>query len=86
MAKEIHEQIAGLRLEIDLDQFELEDWEILDGSKPGTKMNDMLNVLDRLVVGGARGRGWKGQQLFEIQKAIMDQVMASYNPVKNGKN
>lgn len=93
MAKEIHttaanadENANALRLEVDLDKFELEDWEILDGSKPGTRMTDLLDCLDRLLVGGARGRGFKGTQLAEIQQAILAEFQQAINPSKNGKN
>lgn len=84
MAKK--QEDTALRLEVDLTRFELDDWEILDGSRPGTKMFDIMNVLDRLIVGGVRGKGYSGMQLVDIQKAILTQVQAEISPERNGKN
>ena len=86
-----------LKLQIDLDKFELEDLEVLDLSRievlpdgtirPVTPMRIIIDVLDRLVVGGVRGKGYKGTQFWEIFRAVSDAIGAGMNPVgKNGKN
>lgn len=86
-----------LRIEIDLDKFELEDLEVLDMSRvemlpngtvrPVTSMRVIIDVLDRLVVGGVRGKGYKGTQFWDIFRAVSDAIGAGMNPVgKNGKN
>jgi len=76
-----------IKFEIDLDALEIDDLEVLDRSKPETTMHDLLNVLDRLVIGGVRGHGYKVKTLDIIAETIKDLVEAQANPVDaNGKN
>jgi len=76
-----------IKLSVDLDQFELDDLEILDMSKSGgVTMREYLDVLDRLVVGGVRGKGYKGTQLKALAEAINEAVKREVNPEAGGKN
>jgi hypothetical protein len=84
-------------LEIDLDELLLDDLEVLDMSKPEklpggtmrpvTSMSTVLDVLDRVVVGGVRNRGFKGSQLMEVIEQVQSAIFSNINPVsQNGKN
>ena len=87
-----------LTLEINLDELTLDDLEVLDMSKvevmpdgvtvrPVTSMSTILDTLDRIVVGGIRGQGYKASQLAEIISQVMAAVTVQANPVsQNGKN
>lgn len=75
-----------LVIEVDLTQFELDDWEKLDPRIEGISIKDVIDVLDRLVVGGVRNRGFKGMDLMTIQKAVGEALQKATNPVANGKN
>lgn len=75
-----------IKLEIDLDEMLLEDWEKLDPRVEGVTMGVVLDTLDRLVVGGVRNRGYSGLDLFIIQEAVGDAVKAAANPDFAGKN
>ena len=74
--------VPDLKFEINLDALEIDDLEILDASKPGVKARDILDVLDRLVVGGVRGKGYK----FTAMKALGQAVFAAVNEATNPKN
>jgi len=76
-----------IKVAVDLDQFELDDLEILDMSRVGgVTMREYLDVLDRLVVGGVRGKGYRGTQLKALAEAINEAVKAETNPEVGGKN
>jgi hypothetical protein len=97
MAKLIHEE-QTVKLEINLDAFTMDDWEVLDFSKTsflpdgtprnGVPMSEMLDTLDRLIVGGVRGKGYSGELLGEMIKQVNEALQARINPPsgKNGKN
>ena len=75
-----------LTLEINLDELVLEDLEVLDMSKteklPGgqtrsvTSMHTILDTLDRIVVGGVRGKGYKGTQLMQILEQVQTAIFS----------
>ena len=76
-----------IKLSVDLDQFELDDLEILDMSRAGgVSGREYLDVLDRLVVGGVRGKGYKGSQLKALAEAINEAVKEEANPEVGEKN
>ena len=76
----------NLVLEIDLEKFELDDWEKLDPRIEGVNMKDVLDTLDKLVVGGVRGKGYKGLDLMQIQEAVGEALKNATNPVVSSKN
>jgi len=59
-----------VRFSFDSDALLMDDLEVLDGSKAGTRFNNMLDVLDRVVVGGVRGKGYPAATLVAMSKAI----------------
>ena len=80
------DDIEEINIEVDLDTFELEDWERLDPRSEGITMKVMIDTLDRLVIGGVRDRGFSGLQLFTIQTAVFNAVQSAMNPKALGKN
>lgn len=90
MAKQIHKHVElsdeTITFEVDIDKIELDDLEVLDGSKERLQMRQVLDVLDKVVIGGVRGKGFKQSQLPDIQRAILDRISTETNPSKNGKN
>lgn len=75
-----------LVIEIDLTEFELDDWEKLDPRIEGVSMKDVIDTLDKLVVGGVRGKGYKGLDLMQIQSAVGEALKQATNPQSAGKN
>src|SRR5574341_1885506 len=81
---------SELRIQVDLDNFELEDLEILDLSRveklpggqvrPVTPMRIIIDLLDRVVVGGVRGKGYKAAQFWQIFNAVSEAVGSNLNP------
>ena len=70
-------EIKDIRFEVNLDNFELDDMEVLDASKPGVTSKEILDVLDRLIVGGVRGKGYKFSMIKTLGNAIVSAVNAS---------
>jgi len=75
-----------IAVDVDVDKMELEDWERLDPRIDGILMNDVLDTLDRLVVGGVRGKGYSGLDLVRLQLAVGDALKQAMNPLISGKN
>ena len=76
-----------LKFEVDLGLLELDDLEILDMSKDGATMREYLDVLDRIVGGGVRGKGYKVTDMQQMGDAIMEATREAANPKDaTGKN
>jgi len=76
-----------LKFEVNLDLLELDDLEILDMSKEGATMREYLDVLDRIVVGGVRGKGYKVTDMRQMGDAILEATREAANPEDaTGKN
>ena len=76
-----------LKFEVDLDLLELDDLEILDMSKDGATMREYLDVLDRIVAGGVRGKGYKVTDMRQMGDAILKATRQAANPEDaTGKN
>jgi hypothetical protein len=76
-----------LKFEVDLDLLELDDLEILDMSKEGATMREYLDVLDRIVAGGVRGKGYKVTDMRQMGDAILAATRDAANPEDaKGKN
>ena len=46
-------------------------------------MKDVLDTLDKLVVGGVRGKGYKGLDLMQIQEAVGDALKNATNVARS---
>ena len=75
------EGVAEVGIEIDLDQLFIDDLELLDGlAAERIAGTDLLDLLDRVVVGGVRGRGLRFTQMKEIGAALMAAMNDATNP------
>ena len=73
--------VAEVGIEIDLDQLFIDDLELLDGLAAGRIAGTaLLDLLDRVVVGGVRGRGLRFTQMKEIGAALMAAMNDATNP------
>lgn len=76
------------KVRIDVDRLELSDLPTLamlgdlKGSNWFTRENttEIIDLLDRVVAGGVRGRGYKISQLAEIAAAVFAAVNEAANP------
>lgn len=75
-----------LKFEVDLDLLELDDLEVLDMSRDGVRMKDYLDVLDRIIVNGVRGKGYKVTDMQQMGDAILAATKEAANPEVDGKN
>lgn len=75
-----------LKFEVDLDLLELDDLEVLDMSRDGVRMKDYLDVLDRIIVNGVRGKGYKVTDMQQMGDAILAATKEAANPGVDGKN
>lgn len=75
-----------LKFEVDLDLLELDDLEVLDMSREGVTMRDYLDVLDRIVAGGVRGKSYKVTDMRQMGDAILEATREAANPEVGGKN
>jgi hypothetical protein len=75
------EQQSEIRIQVDKDKlgdWSLDDLEELEGSG---SIKAMMSLLDTVVVGGVRGRGFKVKDLKRIQDALFAEVAKLGNPV-----
>jgi hypothetical protein len=68
-------------IEIDLEQLFIDDLELIGDLATGQVAGKaLLDLLDRVVVGGVRGRGWRFTQLREIGAALTAAMNDAANP------
>jgi len=72
---------------IDLENLWIDDLEVIQESfGENAKWKSLLDVMDRLVVGGVRGRHIPLTKIGELNLAIMDAINEMTNPEVEGKN
>jgi hypothetical protein len=68
-----------LEINIDLDQFMVEDLEILDkATRREATLTEEIDVFDRVVVGGVRGK-FKASEIRKIRDAVLNALVAAAN-------
>jgi hypothetical protein len=68
-----------LEINIDLDQFMVEDLEILDkATRREATLTQEIDVFDRVVVGGVRGK-YKASEIRKIRDAVLSALITASN-------
>jgi hypothetical protein len=68
-----------LEINIDLDQFMVEDLEILDkATRREATLTQEIDVFDRVVVGGVRGK-YKASEIRKIRDAVLNALITASN-------
>lgn len=68
-----------LEIKIDLDQFMVEDLEILDkATRREATLTQEIDVFDRVVVGGVRGK-FKASEIRKIRDAVLNALVSAAN-------
>lgn len=68
-----------LEINIDLDQFMVEDLEILDkATRREATLTQEIDVFDRVVVGGVRGK-YKASEIRKIRDAVLEALITASN-------
>jgi len=68
-----------LEINIDLDQFMVEDLEILDkATRREATLTQEIDVFDRVVVGGVRGK-YKASEIRRIRDAVLSALITASN-------
>ena len=75
------DEIAEIKVQVDKDK--LGDWSLddLEALEKSGSITAMMGLLDTVVVGGVRGRGFKVKDLKRIQDALFAEVSKLSNPV-----
>jgi len=72
---------VGIEIVIDLEQLLIDDLDLLDDLQSGQVAGRaLLDLLDRVVVGGVRGRGLRFGQMKEIGAALTAAMNDATNP------
>ena len=69
-----------IELKIDASQAYVDDLEILDGSGDGASGKALVDMLERIVVGGVRGRKIPMTKMREIGRRIKEELQAAGDP------
>jgi len=77
-----------VEIRINLDEMYIDDLEVLEGFQSGGgKATEFLDLLDRVVEGGVRGRKLPFTMLREIGRELMAELREAANPEdESGKN
>ncbi|MBN1815332.1 MAG: hypothetical protein JXA14_26105 [Anaerolineae bacterium] len=67
---------GDIEMQIDVGKAVLDDLEILDGSRGNVKGSELLDVLDRIVIGGVRERGIPLAEMKTIAMRIAEALKA----------
>lgn len=68
-----------IEIEIDIDKLMVEDLEIIDkATRREASLSDEIEVFDRVVVGGVRGK-YKASQIRMIRDAVLDALVSDVN-------
>ncbi len=72
----------GREIKIQVDYAKLADWSLDDlaALESSQSVDALMNLLDGVVIGGVRGKGYKVRHLKAIQDALMEAVAQMGNP------